>query len=53
MEVPSVLTSGDHKKIAQWRRQQALLNTARKRPDLLEGHKLTPEEQEFLASSLR
>ena len=52
MEVPSVLTSGDHKKIAKWRRQQALLNTARKRPDLLEGHQLSQEEQEFLAHSL-
>ena len=48
MEVPSVLTSGDHKKIAQWRRQQALLNTARKRPDLLKVHNLTPEDREFL-----
>ncbi|MGM9991731.1 MAG: tRNA (guanosine(37)-N1)-methyltransferase TrmD [Candidatus Bruticola sp.] len=49
MRVPEVLTSGDHKKIAQWRRQQALLSTARKRPDLLKNQNLTPEERAFLA----
>ncbi|MGM9999625.1 MAG: tRNA (guanosine(37)-N1)-methyltransferase TrmD [Candidatus Bruticola sp.] len=49
MKVPEVLTSGDHKKIAQWRRQQALLSTARKRPDLLKNQNLTPEERAFLA----
>ena len=35
MEVPEVLLNGDHKKISQWRREQALLATARMRPDLL------------------
>nr|MBA3490139.1 tRNA (guanosine(37)-N1)-methyltransferase TrmD [Longispora sp. (in: high G+C Gram-positive bacteria)] len=33
--IPEVLRSGDHAKIAQWRRQQALLRTAHQRPDLL------------------
>ena len=35
-EVPEVLLNGDHKKINQWRREQALLATARLRPDLLD-----------------
>lgn len=36
LEVPSVLLSGDHKAIAEWRAAQALAATRRKRPDLLE-----------------
>ena len=35
MKVPDVLLSGDHAKIAQWRRQQALERTKKWRPDLL------------------
>lgn len=35
LEVPEVLRSGDHGKIARWRRDQALLRTAQRRPDLL------------------
>jgi tRNA (guanine37-N1)-methyltransferase len=34
-EVPEVLLSGDHERIQQWRRQQALKQTEEKRPDLL------------------
>jgi tRNA (guanine37-N1)-methyltransferase len=34
-EVPEILRSGDHGRIARWRRDQALLRTARRRPDLL------------------
>ena len=34
MEVPEVLLSGDHAKIARWRREQALDITKRRRPDL-------------------
>ncbi|THV31495.1 tRNA (guanosine(37)-N1)-methyltransferase TrmD [Glycomyces paridis] len=34
-EVPPVLLSGDHGKVDRWRRDQALLRTARARPDLL------------------
>ena len=37
MKVPDVLTSGDHARIATWRRQQALERTRLRRPDLLEG----------------
>jgi tRNA (guanine37-N1)-methyltransferase len=34
-EVPEILRSGDHGRIARWRRDQALLRTATRRPDLL------------------
>jgi tRNA (guanine37-N1)-methyltransferase len=35
LDVPEVLRSGDHGRIARWRRDQGLLRTARRRPDLL------------------
>jgi tRNA (guanine37-N1)-methyltransferase len=35
LEVPEVLRSGDHGRIARWRRDQALLRTAERRPDLI------------------
>ena len=35
MEVPEVLTSGDHEKVRKWRYEQALEITKRVRPDLL------------------
>ena len=35
MKVPAVLTSGDHKKIDEWRREAAMELTRRNRPDLL------------------
>lgn len=47
--VPEVLLSGDHAAIVRWRRQQALLATARKRPDLLAAADLTAEERRWLA----
>ena len=36
MKVPDILLSGDHGKIAAWRREQALERTKKQRPDLLE-----------------
>ncbi|MEV4760470.1 tRNA (guanosine(37)-N1)-methyltransferase TrmD [Micromonospora sp. NPDC049559] len=35
LDVPEVLRSGDHGRIARWRRDEALLRTARRRPDML------------------
>ena len=35
--VPDVLVSGHHQRIARWRREQSLLATLRKRPDLIEA----------------
>jgi len=46
--VPKVLLSGDHKAIARWRRQQALIRTRDRRPDLLKTAKLTAEDLAFL-----
>ena len=49
-EVPPVLLEGDHARIAQWRRQQALARTVRLRPDLLAKAALTKEDREFIKS---
>ena len=35
LDVPTILTSGDHAKVAQWRHEQALARTREYRPDLL------------------
>jgi tRNA (guanine37-N1)-methyltransferase len=37
MDVPAVLTSGDHSAVARWRHEQALERTRRRRPDLITG----------------
>ena len=44
MAVPEVLLSGDHARIAEWRRRTALDKTRRNRPDLLEAWNEEPEE---------
>ncbi|ROT32733.1 tRNA (guanosine(37)-N1)-methyltransferase TrmD [Micromonospora sp. HM5-17] len=41
-DVPEILRSGDHGRIARWRRDQALLRTAARRPDMLAA--LAPDE---------
>jgi tRNA (guanine37-N1)-methyltransferase len=46
--VPEMLLSGDHSRIAQWRRQQALRRTRRRRPDLLKEAALTELDHIFL-----
>ena len=46
--VPDVLLSGDHGKIEKWRREQALLRTFNKRPDMLEKTQLSREDREFV-----
>ena len=43
--VPDVLLSGDHARIARWRRERAIERTARLRPHLLESADLTEEER--------
>lgn len=50
-EVPEVLRSGDHGRIARWRRAMALARTAERRPDLLAARGgLTAEEEAVLAA---
>ncbi|HYE78289.1 MAG TPA: tRNA (guanosine(37)-N1)-methyltransferase TrmD [bacterium] len=48
LQVPEVLLSGHHGNIARWRRQQALLKTARNRPDLLRTAPLSDQERVWL-----
>ncbi len=47
-KVPEVLLSGDHAKIAKWRRQKSLEITLKRRPDLLKKANLTEEDKAFL-----
>jgi tRNA (guanine37-N1)-methyltransferase len=47
--VPEILLSGDHERIRRWRLKQALGRTFERRPDLLAGRVMTPEETELLA----
>ncbi|HJW89843.1 MAG TPA: tRNA (guanosine(37)-N1)-methyltransferase TrmD [Anaerolineales bacterium] len=46
--VPEVLLSGDHARIARWRREQALKRTWERRPDLLAKAQLSREDQDYL-----
>ncbi len=46
--VPEILTSGHHGKVAEWRRQQALLRTLTRRPDLLAKARLSAKDRAFL-----
>ncbi len=46
--VPPVLLSGNHAAISRWRREQALLRTLRRRPDMLETTQLSEKDCAFL-----
>jgi len=48
--VPEILLSGNHAKIAAWRREQSIIKTARYRPDLLGKVSLTSDEKKWLAN---
>jgi tRNA (guanine37-N1)-methyltransferase len=48
--VPPVLLSGDHARIARWRRLQALLRTRERRPDLFRALQLSEEDRVLLAN---
>lgn len=48
VEIPEVLISGHHANIEKWKREQSLINTLLKRPDMLEKAALTKEDIEFL-----
>ncbi|NJD01317.1 MAG: tRNA (guanosine(37)-N1)-methyltransferase TrmD [Ruminiclostridium sp.] len=52
-KVPDVLMSGHHANIKKWRRQQSLLRTLRKRPDLLEKFALEPEDRSLLSEAVK
>jgi tRNA (guanine37-N1)-methyltransferase len=46
--VPEVLLSGDHQAIEQWRREEALRRTWKRRPDLISRAGLSDEDQRIL-----
>ena len=50
--VPPVLLSGHHANILKWRHEQALLATARKRPELLEDYPLTEEDLSIITNGV-
>ena len=50
--VPKILLSGDHAKVDLWRREQSLIRTAERRPDLLENAAISPKEREFIRKYL-
>jgi tRNA (guanine37-N1)-methyltransferase len=52
MAVPEILLSGDHAKVARWRRERAIERTACLRPDLLDAAGLTPEERALASDAL-
>ena len=51
-QVPEVLLSGNHARIAEWRRQQSILRTLKRRPELLEKVKLSAEERQIVNRSI-
>lgn len=50
-KVPDILLSGHHKKVDEWRREQSILRTLNKRPELLEKANLTKKEIELIKSN--
>ena len=46
-KVPQILLSGHHVNIEKWRREQSVIRTAQRRPDLLEKAELTQKEKEL------
>ncbi len=48
LPVPEILLSGDHARIAEWRRRESLRRTRSRRPDLLETAKMTEDDRRLL-----
>ena len=46
--VPEVLLSGNHAQIAEWRHEQAIIRTLKRRPDLLDKAKLCSKEEQLI-----
>lgn len=53
LQVPDVLLSGHHAEIDKWRRQQSLLRTHARRPELLEGAALSDKEKKWLEDAVK
>ena len=52
-KVPEILLSGHHANVEKWRREQSIIRTAERRPDLLEKANLTQKEKEFIKKYLK
>ena len=52
-EVPEELLSGNHAKIAQWKREHAIINTYQKRPELLKGFVPKTKEEKIIWDKLK
>ena len=52
-EVPEVLLSGHHANIEKWRREQSILRTAKKRPELIAKAGLSDKEKAWLENELK
>ncbi|MBE6781651.1 MAG: tRNA (guanosine(37)-N1)-methyltransferase TrmD [Ruminococcaceae bacterium] len=52
-KVPEVLLSGHHANINKWRREKAIEETFKRRPEMLKDAKLSKKEQEFLKTLLK
>ena len=50
-EVPEVLLSGHHKNIEKYKHEQSLLNTLKKRPEMLESANLSQQDVEFIKNN--
>ena len=48
VKIPDILISGHHANINKWKRQEALRNTFKKRPDMLQSAELSKEDLKFL-----
>jgi tRNA (guanine37-N1)-methyltransferase len=53
LKVPEVLLSGDHAKVKNWRRREALKRTLQRRPDLLNWDLLSDEERQWIEQARR
>ena len=51
-KVPEILLSGHHANVEKWRREQSVIRTAQRRPDLLEKAELTGKERELVKKIL-
>ena len=51
-EVPSILLSGNHEKVAQWRRKQSIRRTRERRPDMYEKLDLTSKKDKKLHAEI-
>ena len=52
-KVPEILLSGHHANIEKWRREQSIIRTLERRPELLEDAVLSKKEKLFLEELLK